>query len=227
MTRPTHRFDMGAAGRIGASRLVVVAALVCGAALLEASDAPTAGATVDVTERAGVYRVAASFSVDQPRQLALATLTDYEAIPRFMPEVRTSRVVERRGDRMIVEQEAVARFMLFSKRVHLVLDVQQEPARIRFSDRCGESFSRYDGTWTLTERAATTQITYELEAQPSFDVPAFLLRRLLKRDASQMIERLRTEMASRARVDAHRSQPDAGGSALATPDWRQWPAHAH
>jgi hypothetical protein len=39
---------------------------------------------------------------------------------------------------------------------------------------------------------------YTLTAQPSFDVPEFILKRLLTRDSGEMIEGLRREMAARA-----------------------------
>ena len=125
-------------------------------------------------------------------------LTDYENIPRFMPAVKTSTVTERGDDYAVVEQEAVATFMLFSKRIHLVLDVQEHAGTIRFSDRCGKSFERYEGAWTVSDTGGRTTIGYRLTAKPSFDVPAFLLKRLLKRDALQMIGHLQTEIASRA-----------------------------
>jgi hypothetical protein len=35
-------------------------------------------------------------------------------------------------------------------------------------------------------------------ARPAFDVPEFILKRLLKRNATRMIENLRTEMVARA-----------------------------
>jgi hypothetical protein len=44
-----------------------------------------------------------------------------------------------------------------------------------------------------------TAVEYILTAQPSFDVPEFILKRLLKRDAGRMIEGLAREMASRPR----------------------------
>jgi hypothetical protein len=87
--------------------------------------------------------------------------------------------------------------MMFSRRIHLVLEIQEEQGAIRFRDRCGESFSRYEGACTIVERDGATTITYELSAKPSFDVPDFLLARLLKRDARQMIDRLRAEIARR------------------------------
>lgn len=154
---------------------------------------------IDVREEEGVYRVQARFAIPQPASVAFAVLTDYEQIPRFMPDVRTSTLLERGNGRAVVEQEAVARVMMFSKRVHLVLEIQEEASAIRFRDRCGKSFTRYEGSWQLMEQRGSTAITYELIAKPSFDVPPFLLRRLLKRDARVMIERLQTEMATRSR----------------------------
>ncbi len=167
-----------------------------------ATVAVTAGAPVDdpavtVIEKSGTYVVSASFAVPEPAATAVAVLTDYPAIPRFMPEVESSLVLERSDTGVLVQQEAVARYMMFSKRIHLLLDIRQEDGTIRFRDRGGRSFVRYEGAWTIIERSGETQISYELSAQPSFQVPEFLLKRLLKRDAGRMIEHLAREMASR------------------------------
>jgi ribosome-associated toxin RatA of RatAB toxin-antitoxin module len=188
-----------AGGRSSARRLVATLALMLISVVApRASAVPQHDPAVTVNEEGGVYSVAATFTVAQAPSFALAALTDYAQIPRFMPEVRSSNVIERPDHRTIVEQEAVARFMMFSKRVHLVLEVQEERGTIRFRDRCGSSFARYEGIWTITERDGITHVTYELSAKPSFEVPEFLLRRLLKRDASQMIERLKAEIDARA-----------------------------
>lgn len=172
------------------------------ALLVLAVAAPAAApprAPVTVREADGVYRVAATFRVPHPTSIARAVLTDYEHIPRFMPDVQTSRVVERGEARAVVEQIAVARVLFFSKRVHLLLDVQEEPSAIRFRDRCGRSFRRYEGAWTLRHEAGEAVVTYELTAEPAFDAPRFVLTRLLQRDAGRMIARLQAEMRARAR----------------------------
>jgi carbon monoxide dehydrogenase subunit G len=152
---------------------------------------------VTVTETHGRYTVAARFTVPQRAEAVIAVLTDYEQIPEIMPDVRSSTILERGGDRAVVEQEAVARFLMFSRRVHLVLEVQEAGMTIRFRDRCGTSFRHYAGAWTLVEQARQTTITYELTAAPSFDVPEFLLKRLLKRDADRMIDLLKSAIARR------------------------------
>ena len=170
---------------------IFTAALVAGAVT---QDDPV----ISVRETSGTYVVAARFNVPAPTSVVREVLTDYANIPRFMPGVRTSEVLERDDGYARVEQEAISKFMLFSKRVHLVLDVDEGAGVIRFRDRCKRSFVQYEGAWVMTEQDGRTEITYELNAQPAFSVPEFVLRRLLNRDARVMIERLRAEIAARA-----------------------------
>jgi ribosome-associated toxin RatA of RatAB toxin-antitoxin module len=190
-----------AGGQSIAHRLAVVAVIILG--LLQsvetiATPGDRINEAVTVRESGGLYRVEARFSVAQPGATALTVLRDYEGIPRFLPDVRRSTVVERGNGRAVIEQEANARFMMFSRQVYLTLEVVEEPAVIRFRDRSGKSFSRYEGSWSVQDEPLGAAITYQLEAKPSFAVPEFVLKRLLKRDATLMIERLRAEMAARS-----------------------------
>ena len=155
--------------------------------------------SVTVREERGVYFVSAQFHVAEPPAVALAVLTDYENIPRFLPDITSSIVRERSAAGAVVEQEAVSRMMLFSKKVHLMLEIFEEAGAIRFHDRCGRSFEQYRGAWRVGASGTGSEVTYELTAKPSFDVPEFILKRLLKRDSLRTIERLATEIAARGR----------------------------
>lgn len=157
-----------------------------------------AGPTVVVREERGVYTVVARFEVPQPPAAALAVLTDYEQIPRFMPGVTSSTVHERTTGRAVVAQEAVSRMLMFSRRVHLLLEITETADTLRFRDRSGLSFARYEGAWRICAEDGHTAIQYELTAQPSFDVPEFLLTRLLRRDSKAMMASLTREIAARA-----------------------------
>jgi hypothetical protein len=79
-----------------------------------------------------------------------AVLTDYEQIPRFTPGVKTSTVLERGVGSAVVEQEATSRLMMFSKTVHLVLEIREGTNTLRFRDRSGRSFTRYEGCGRLS-----------------------------------------------------------------------------
>lgn len=181
----------------GGGRLFAVAAALF--LLIQASRAVAAQSPPDVTvvEDRGVYTVVARFVVDQPTSVVMTALTDYEQIPRFMPDVRTSIVRERAAGRAVVEQEAVSGVMLFSKHIHLMLEIEEQPDALVFRDRCGVSFGRYEGAWRLSAQDGQTAIIYELTAEPSFDVPGFVLKHVFQRDSARMIERLQREIAAR------------------------------
>ena len=186
------------------SRLSIIVTIAAVGALVPVAANGRGAEDLSVKEVSGVYQVAARFAVPQPPAAVLQVLTDYEQIPRFMPDLRSSVVRERAGCRVIVEQEAVARMMMFAKRIHLLLEVHEKGDTIRFVDQSGTSFRHYEGAWRITARGQGSEVSYELTATPAFSVPQFLLTRLLRRDARQMIERLQHEIAARSAAVATR-----------------------
>jgi carbon monoxide dehydrogenase subunit G len=191
LTSSVHSGGPTRARRLFAAAVAVVA-LTGGVA---AADKPEP--QVSVREDRGTYTVTARFEIPQSAAVALEVLSDYEQIPKFMPEVQSSVVVDRTADRILVQQEAISSFMMFSKRVHLLLEVTQEPGAIHFVDRCAKSFTAYAGAWRAVAENGRTIVSYDLTAKPGFEVPEFILKRLLKRDSARMIERLRREIGSR------------------------------
>ena len=109
---------------------------------------------VSVTETDGVYQVTAGFAVDQPPHVVMSVLTDYERIPQFMPDMEVSKVIERTADGAVVEQQAVSRFLLFSKRVHLELVIREGDGTIRFHDRSGKELLGLRGRLAPSASAA-------------------------------------------------------------------------
>lgn len=194
----TSRVHSGEPARARRFVVAVVVGLTALTGNLAASDGRDALTQVKVREHRGTYTVTARFEIPQSAAEALAVLSDYERIPRFMPEIKTSVVLSRTEGRILVEQEAISRFMMFSKKVHLLLEVTREPGAIRFVDRCGTSFTSYEGAWRAVTENGRTIVSYELNAKPGFDVPEFILKRLLKRDSVRMIERLQREIGARA-----------------------------
>jgi ribosome-associated toxin RatA of RatAB toxin-antitoxin module len=153
------------------------------------------------------YTVAAEFTVPQPVSTVLEVLSDFEGIPRFMPDIKKSIVHERTETRTVVEQEAVSRVMLFSKRVYLMLEVHRDHDTLRFRDISQRSFRRYEGTWQVKHQDGQTVVVYRLAADPSFSVPGFLIRRLLEGDAHETIDRLRGEISRRGSRGADEQPP--------------------
>ncbi|HTM02085.1 MAG TPA: SRPBCC family protein [Vicinamibacterales bacterium] len=140
------------------------------------------------------YVVMAQFEVAARPEVVLRVLGDYEQIPHLLPRVTRSVVTARDGSHVVVEQTVAARVLMFSKELHLVLDVREDTDTIAFHDTCHQSFKNYTGWWAVRPSATGSTVVYELSATPAFDVPSMVLARLLRRDSTEMIEALRRAM---------------------------------
>jgi hypothetical protein len=74
--------------------------------LIGASKAVAADDKVAVVEKDRTYDVRATFTVARSIPVVTAVLTDYVRIPHYMPEVRTSQLLERQDDRAVATRAA-------------------------------------------------------------------------------------------------------------------------
>lgn len=77
---------------------------------------------VETVRRGDVVEVRARATLDAPHALILETLTDYEKLPEFVPGLRSSRVLERRGPAAIVHQQGEAAFLFFTHPIDVVVE---------------------------------------------------------------------------------------------------------
>jgi len=152
-------------------------------------------ATPEVTSGRGAGRLHGRGAISgQSTRVGGTERPDGLRTDRFMADVRKSVVRERAAGRAVVEQEAEPGFMLFSKRVHLVLEIEEQPAALIFRDRCRTSFVSYEGAWRIAQEEGRIEVVYELTPNRRSTWRRFVLKRLLRRDSTQMIEGLRREI---------------------------------
>ncbi|MBI3549052.1 MAG: SRPBCC family protein [Elusimicrobia bacterium] len=168
--------------------------------LLSAAAPVRAGINVSVHHMGHhVYEVDGSFEVASSSHVVWAVLTDFENIGRFVREVISSKVVERNDGRLLLEQSAVGRAFLVSKKVHVLLDVRQEEGRrIEFEDILLNDFDQYRGTWELRQEEGATLVRYRLTAKPGQGLPTFVAQRALQKNARRLLEQVRAEMLRRS-----------------------------
>ena len=65
--------------------------------------------------------------VEAPLSVIWTTLTDYDRLPEFIPGLRKSRVLSRRGSTVIVEQSGEAHFLMFSFPIDVTLEALERP----------------------------------------------------------------------------------------------------
>jgi ribosome-associated toxin RatA of RatAB toxin-antitoxin module len=166
-----------------------------------AADQETTFEVIQTGPRA--YRARGSFVVATPADAAWEAITDYEAIPRIAPAVKRSRVVQRDGDKLLLEQEAVGSVLFFSKRLHLLLEVVESPRQeVVFRDIARRDFAHYEGFWTLQETADGLRVSYGLDVERAFVAPDFLARPFFRAEAEALMRTMREDILRRAATPA-------------------------
>lgn len=138
-------------------------------------------------------------------QTVWSVLTDYDSIERFVSSIRDSRMTRRADDSVFVEQQAVGRLLLFSRRLSASLRIVEVPRRrIEFEDLLHKDFRTYRGEWRIEESATGTTVIYRLEADPSFPIPDFVARGLFRGTARELLSQVRSEIERRSGLAARR-----------------------
>lgn len=141
----------------------------------------------DVTRDGRAYRIDASADLVADPALAWSTLTDYGNLPRFVPGVIAVRVLEAHEEggrqRLLVEQRGEIRFLFFSRRIVVLLDVQQDP-RTRVNARAlprppdpaadAANVDDFEGTYTLQPIPGGVRLGYRAHFAPGFALPPVL-----------------------------------------------------
>lgn len=169
----------------------------------------SADITVGVSEdKDGSFKVVGLFPVEAGRKAAWGVLTDYNRMGEFLPSIRYSQVKSRRPDCVLLTQEVSGQFLVFSKTLRVLLEVQEEPvSRIAFKDVSGEDFYFYAGTWQLIEEANGTEIRYRSKVKPKVPLPV-IGRDLFLDSMRSMLRAVRAEILRREKARPDKPSPD-------------------
>ena len=94
----------------------------CTAAVCAADDL-----TVEAARKGEFIEVQAHATMAASLAVVWTTLTDYDKLPEFIPGLRKSKVVSRRGATVIVEQSGEARFLMFTFPIDVTLEAVERP----------------------------------------------------------------------------------------------------
>ena len=83
--------------------------------------------SVDATRRDDALEVVCRAMLDAPLDLVWRTLTDYDRLAEFIPGMRRSRLIERRGAVAVVEQSGEAGFLFLRFPIEVTLASTESP----------------------------------------------------------------------------------------------------
>ncbi len=143
-------------------------------------------------ERHGDFvTVAASVELPVEPAVAWSVLTDYEGYPRFISNMRESRVLARNGAGLVVEQKGEIGLLFFTQSVEARMLVVETPTRGIFARAIDGSFRDLTGRYEVQPAAAGVRLDYSGRFVPDFFLPPFIgmivVRYALERHFSELI----------------------------------------
>ncbi|MES2149640.1 MAG: SRPBCC family protein [Pseudomonadota bacterium] len=136
-----------------------------------------------------VYQVSSSGMVQAPPATVWKILTDYERMPEFVPDMQSSKVLSRSGNRVIVEQFGTARFLFIRRDIHLIVLASEQPSTSIEITLVTGDMKVYECHWEIAPVPETggTRISYSGSMVPKFYVPGFLGANIIRSDIERMM----------------------------------------
>lgn len=108
--------------------------------------------TVESIRRGDALEVICRATIDAPLEVLWQTLTDYDRLGEFIPGMRRSRVLERRGAVAVVEQSGEAGFLFLTFPIDVTLaSTESPPYAIEVSMLKG-NLKRLEGAYRIEPR---------------------------------------------------------------------------
>ncbi len=133
----------------------------------------------------GARRLAAQLRTPIPAQFIWSVLTDYDHLSDFIPNLKSSELLSREGNRVHLKQVGSQQIIgfTFSAQVQIELIEDQANGTLTFKLIQGD-FRRFEGSWQITElpNKQGTCLLYELTVQGCIGMPVSLIEKRLRQD---------------------------------------------
>jgi carbon monoxide dehydrogenase subunit G len=155
---------------------------------------------VDAQRLGDGVEVRAKAFIAAPPALVWRVVTDYERMPAFIPGLERSRVRERQGNRLRLEQGGEARFLVFSFPIDVLLEVVEAPPHSVVSRAVGGNLRRMNGRYDFLVDPVRGGVTlsYVVLIEPGFDLPPFVGVTALRQTAEEQFRAMVAEVERRA-----------------------------
>jgi len=158
-------------------------------------DAVRAGTAISITARA---------VVKAPAALIWSTITDYAHLPEFIPGLKKSRVIGRRGPAAIVEQDGEAGLMFVKFPIHVVVEsAEHPPSRISIRVLRG-NLKQLEGGYEIGKGASAGEHVLHWSGliEPDTILPAFIAVPLMRASIENQFVGMVKEIERRYAADS-------------------------
>jgi len=175
--------------------------------------AATAVQAQDVSIRTGrdgeFVTVSASALMKVDPLVAWAVLSDYDHLAKFIPDMKSSRVVSRQGNTVRVEQKGDVGFFFYSEPVNMLLEVREEPPSRITARGIEGNIKGLETRYELHSSDAGTRLVYVGRFVPGFVIPPLIGMPMVNRVIERRFRAMVNEIQRRDALvrDAARQHP--------------------
>ncbi|HYP66723.1 MAG TPA: SRPBCC family protein [Thiobacillaceae bacterium] len=141
-----------------------------------------------------------SYQVPVPPQEAWATLTDFENQPAFMPNLEVSRVLQRSGNRLQIEQKGAAKLGIFSFHYESQRELEITPYQLIRSHSLSGNIRMESTLALIPSGTGGTRIAYHVIAVPNLPLPTSLIASYLSGMLRDQFKAIGREMLRRTKI---------------------------
>lgn len=167
------------------------------------------GVSIQATRHETAVAIEARATIKAPFALIWQTLTDYENLPAFIPGIKSSHVVERRGNAVIVEQSGHAGFLFFTYPIDVVVESFEQPPSSLAIRLLKGNLKQLDGRYRLEKvggQADVFLLQWSGIIEPAISLPFFIAVPLMRSNIADQFTSMVNEIERRAALPAN-SEP--------------------
>ncbi|MEI7969955.1 MAG: SRPBCC family protein [Betaproteobacteria bacterium] len=168
---------------------------------------PGADRVFTVTRERGEFVVEGHLLAAVSPAVAWAVLTDYDHMSEFVIDLVVSRVLERSGERLRVQQRGYSRFGPMRFEYDVEREVLLTAERLIQSRGVRGNLKKFEMETRLEAEAQGVRIHYRAVIVPDFWIPPLLGPALMRRQAEAQFDALLAEMDRRSRQDPGTGTP--------------------
>lgn len=181
---------------------LALAAACCAPCLVQAQDLSVR------TGRDGDFVTISAWAVMRvDPQVAWTVLSDYDQLAKFIPDMKSSRVLSRHGNVVRVEQKGDVGFLFYKEPVIVVLEVREDPPS-RISARGLEgNVKGLETRYELSSSASGVRLDYSGRFDPDFAIPPLIGMPIVNRLIERRFRAMVAEIQRRDALAAARRAP--------------------
>jgi ribosome-associated toxin RatA of RatAB toxin-antitoxin module len=172
----------------------VVASLTAGGVDAAEASAPV---TVEVEHNGDNYVATVVMIAPADRSIAWDVLSDFDHMTEFLPNLTSSRVLQRDGDRLLVQQSGRMEFGAVRMPWQSDREVQLTPQTVIHSRQLRGNMQRVESVARFSDVPGGTRVDYRVEMVPKLWMPESVAAPMMRDSMERQFSAMRDEIIKR------------------------------